>query len=64
MNRRVAIEGVVVDDFQNTSELRGFYVQQGNTTVDGDPAASEGIFVYDDGDGSDVKLDDRVRVTG
>ncbi|MBG4731686.1 SpnA family nuclease [Pseudomonas aeruginosa] len=64
VNQRVAIEGVVVGDFQNASELKGFYVQQEDATVDGDPATSEGIFVYDGGNGSDVKLGDRVRVTG
>ncbi|MBG7087409.1 SpnA family nuclease [Pseudomonas aeruginosa] len=64
VNQRVAIEGVVVGDFQNASELKGFYVQQEDATVDGDPATSEGIFVYDGGNGSDVKLGDRVRGTG
>ncbi|MBG6568132.1 SpnA family nuclease [Pseudomonas aeruginosa] len=64
VNQRVAIEGVVVGDFQNASELKGFYVQQEDATVDGDPATSEGIFVYDGGNGSDVKLGARVRVTG
>ncbi|MGU1739487.1 ExeM/NucH family extracellular endonuclease [Pseudomonas aeruginosa] len=64
VNQRVAIEGVAVGDFQNASELKGFYVQQEDATVDGDPATSEGIFVYDGGNGSDVKLGDRVRVTG
>ncbi|HGM7944492.1 TPA: ExeM/NucH family extracellular endonuclease [Pseudomonas aeruginosa] len=64
VNQRVAIEGVVVGDFQNASELKGFYVQQEDATVDGDPATSEGIFVYDGGNGGDVKLGDRVRVTG
>ncbi|EPJ8783122.1 TPA: ExeM/NucH family extracellular endonuclease [Pseudomonas aeruginosa] len=64
VNQRVAIEGVVVGDFQNASELKGFYVQQEDATVDGDPATSEGIFVYDGGNGSDVKLGDRVRVIG
>ncbi len=64
VNQRVAIEGVVVGDFQNASELKSFYVQQEDATVDGDPATSEGIFVYDGGNGSDVKLGDRVRVTG
>ncbi|MBH9385778.1 SpnA family nuclease [Pseudomonas aeruginosa] len=64
VNQRVAIEGVVVGDFQNASELKGFYVQQQDATVDGDPATSEGIFVYDGGNGSDVKRGDRARVTG
>ncbi|WP_205586690.1 lamin tail domain-containing protein, partial [Pseudomonas aeruginosa] len=64
VNQRVAIEGVVVGDFQNASELKGFYVQQEDATVDGDPATSEGLFVYDGGNGSDVKLGDRVRVIG
>ncbi|MGV8812463.1 DNA degradation protein EddB, partial [Pseudomonas aeruginosa] len=42
VNQRVAIEGVVVGDFQNASELKGFYVQQEDATVDGDPATAEG----------------------
>ncbi|MCO3056501.1 ExeM/NucH family extracellular endonuclease [Pseudomonas aeruginosa] len=62
--QRVAIEGVVVGDWQNAGELKGFYVQQEDATVDGDPATSEGLFVYDGGNGSDVKLGDRVRVSG
>jgi uncharacterized repeat protein (TIGR01451 family) len=59
------IEGIVVGDFQHTSdELGGFYLQEEDVDVDGDPATSEGIFVYDNGFGIDVAEGDRVRVQG
>ena len=41
------IEGVVVGDFQGSSGLNGFFVQEEDTDVDGDAATSEGIFVFD-----------------
>ncbi|MEW6094876.1 MAG: ExeM/NucH family extracellular endonuclease [Chloroflexota bacterium] len=62
----VAIEGVVVGDFQNNAipdngNLNGFHVQ--DPIGDGNPATSEGIFVYAPG-GMDVSLGDAVRVRG
>ncbi|MCA9999910.1 MAG: Ig-like domain-containing protein, partial [Anaerolineales bacterium] len=57
------VEGVVVGDFQDTAtQLSGFYLQ--GTAPDGDPATSEGLFVYDNGFGLDVAVGDRVRVVG
>ncbi|HLS39508.1 MAG TPA: ExeM/NucH family extracellular endonuclease, partial [Ornithinicoccus sp.] len=53
------IEGVVVGDFDN--EFDGFWVQDAG---DGDPATSDGIFVYDPDGSPDVSVGDRVRVTG
>lgn len=59
------IQGVVVGDFQTDSNLRGFYVQEENGEVDGDPATSEGIFVFDGNiPAVDVNIKDEVRVTG
>jgi predicted extracellular nuclease len=61
------IEGVVVGDFQNIGgiHLGGFFLQEEDADVDGDPLTSEGIFVYD---GSypavDVSVGDVVRVVG
>lgn len=58
----VETEGVVVGDYEGAQPaLRGFYLQ--DPTGDGDPATSDGIFVFDNG--SDlVKNGDVVRVAG
>ena len=59
-----SVEAVVVGDFQDTStQLSGFYLQEEDHEVDGDPATSEGIFVYDNGF-MDVEVGDVVRVKG
>ncbi|MFP4308556.1 MAG: ExeM/NucH family extracellular endonuclease [Desulfococcaceae bacterium] len=74
----VVVEGVVVGDFQNNElpntdlppagfpdngDLNGFFVQ--SLEDDGNPATSEGIFVFASGaDIPDVVLGDRVRVRG
>lgn len=62
----VAIEGVVVGDFQNNAspddgDLNGFHIQ--DALGDGDPATSDGIFVYAPG-GMDVNIGDSVRARG
>ncbi|MGD2146801.1 MAG: ExeM/NucH family extracellular endonuclease [Anaerolineae bacterium] len=62
------IEGIVVGDFQRTTEddhLSGFFVQEKPTDWDADDATSEGIFVYE-GSSSllDVQVGDKVRLTG
>ncbi len=62
--QEVTIEGVVVGDYEGPSpNLRGFYVQEEDDDVDGDPATSEGIFVFH-GNEDTVNLGDQVRVTG
>lgn len=61
----VTVEGVVVGDYQDTiTELGGFFIQEEDADVDGDSATSEGIFVYDNGFGTDVVAGDVVRVSG
>jgi predicted extracellular nuclease len=60
----VTIEGVVVGDFQGASGLSGFFVQEEDGDADGDPATSEGLFVFDGAAGTPVSLGDRVRVSG
>ncbi len=60
------IEGIVTGDFEDdanadTFDLRGFYVQDAG---DGDPATSDGIFVFTDATSSFVNPGDRVQVTG
>ncbi|HLA08132.1 MAG TPA: ExeM/NucH family extracellular endonuclease, partial [Anaerolineales bacterium] len=64
----VAVEGIVVGDFQNNAsldngDLNGFHVQEENAEADADPSTSEGIFVFAPG-GIDVSVGDKVRVRG
>ena len=61
--KSVIIEAVVVGDFQDSSELDGFYLQEENVDIDADDETSEGIFVYAPGS-IDVQSGDVVRVTG
>lgn len=56
----VEIEGVVVGDFQAGGGFDGYYVQDEG---DGDPATSDGVFVYAPG-GAEVAAGDRVHVVG
>jgi uncharacterized protein len=58
----VTTQGVVIGDYEGPlPTLRGFYIQ--DPTGDGDPATSDGLFVFN-GSGDDVNLGDVVRVTG
>lgn len=62
-----SIEGIVIGDYQGDSSnsLRGYFVQEEDIDADGNPATSEGIFVFDGTNGvPDVHVGDRVRVTG
>lgn len=59
------IEGVVVGDFQTNARLSGFFLQEEAADQDGNPATSEGIFVFDGAAPAvDVNVGDVVRVTG
>lgn len=55
----VLVEGIVVGDFQ-TGGFDGYYVQDAG---DGDPATSDGVFVYAPG-GAAVEVGDSVSVAG
>lgn len=55
------VQGVVVGVFQGAGQLGGIFVQDGDG--DGDPATSDGIFVFDP-DAPQVAVGDVVRVTG
>jgi len=56
-------QGVVVGDYEGPSPaLRGFFIQ--DPTGDGDPATSDGIFVFEGSNANTVSLGDVVRVTG
>ena len=64
VGQNVTIEGVVVGDYEGPSPaLRGFYVQSADDNADGDPATSDGIFVFHGNDDT-VSLGDLVSVTG
>ncbi|HUG87842.1 MAG TPA: lamin tail domain-containing protein, partial [Actinomycetota bacterium] len=56
------VEGVVVGDFQGTGQLGGYFLQEEDGQVDGDPTTSEGVFVFHTG--VDVAMGDVVRVQG
>lgn len=55
------VEGIVVGDYQASGELGGFFVQEQDAQQDGNPATSEGIFVYAT---NAVVVGNRVSVTG
>lgn len=58
----VTVEGIVISDDEGSSPaLRGFYLQA--SPGDGDPATSDGIFIFN-GSSDSVSLGDRVLVTG
>ena len=42
----VAVEGVVVGDYQASVQLQGFFLQEEGSDADADPNTSEGIFVF------------------
>jgi predicted extracellular nuclease len=56
------VEGVVVGDFQGTGQLGGHFLQEEDADADGDPATSDGIFVFDTN--HEVSVGDVVRVQG
>ena len=58
------LEGIVVGDFQESTELSGYFLQEEDADVDGSSETSEGIFVYDDGFPLDVGIGEVVRVKG
>lgn len=58
----VSIEGLVVGDFQASTEQSGFYVMEEPADFDANPATSEGIFVFNST--RVVNVGDKVRVTG
>jgi predicted extracellular nuclease len=56
-------QGVVVGDYEGASPaLRGFFIQ--DPVGDGDPATSDGIFVFEGSNANTVSLSDIVRITG
>jgi predicted extracellular nuclease len=69
VGQTVAIEGIVVGDFQDdvgaNGDLNGFFVQEEDADADTDPATSEGVFVFQGSNPVvDVAIGDHVRVEG
>jgi hypothetical protein len=60
----VTVEAVVVADYQRGDQLRGFVLQEEDRDADGNPATSEGIFVFCNSCPTNVTVGDLVRVTG
>ena len=60
----VTIEAIVVGDFQGSTRLGGFFVQEEDADADGDALTSEGLFIFQGATGTDVQVGDKVRVTG
>ena len=55
---------MVVGDFQGSSGLGGFFLQEEDADFDADPATSEGVFVYQGDTYDDVAVGDVVNVVG
>lgn len=62
VNQNVTIEGIVVGDFQEEDQLKGFFIQEEDSDADGNGETSEGIFVYDTAYA--VATGDKVRLSG
>ena len=60
----VRVEALVVGDFQNGDQLKGFFIQEEDIDADSDPATSEGIFIYCNTCPVDVSVGDLVDITG
>jgi hypothetical protein len=57
----VDVEAVVVGDFQGAGGLSGFYIEAPSGEQDGDPATSEGLFIFSS---TPVSVGNRVRARG
>ena len=58
------VEGIVVANFQGTTKLQGFFLQEEDTDADADPTTSEGIFIFCSACPTAVAEGQRVKVTG
>jgi len=61
VGQRRTVEGIVVGDYQETTQFRGYHLQEEDRDRDTDPLTSEGIFVFST---IPVSAGDLVRVTG
>ena len=61
---RVAVDAIVIGDFQGAEQLQGFFLEEEDVDQDLDPATSEGIFIDCGACPVDVAVGDRVVVHG
>lgn len=64
MGEVVEIEGIVTGDYQGSSALRGFFIQEEDTDRDDNELTSEGLFVFDNNFNVEVSNGDKVRLLG
>jgi len=64
--QEITVEGIVVGDFQGGERVgfNGFFLQEEDADADADVLTSEGIWIFDENGGIDVKIGDRVQVSG
>jgi uncharacterized repeat protein (TIGR01451 family) len=60
----VTVQGVVVGNFQGSTKLQGFFLEEEDADADADPLTSEGIFIFCGGCPTAVAEGQRVQVTG
>ena len=64
VGQTVTVQGVVIGDYDDANELRGFFLQEEDSDADGDAATSEGVFVFVGAGAANVSEGQRVTVTG
>lgn len=62
VGRTIVVQGVVTGDFQASTRLKGFFIQQ--AIPDQDPKTSEGVFVFAPDFATKVAVGQYVQVTG
>lgn len=62
VNQTIITEGIITADFQNSDQLKGFFIQDKNG--DDNAMTSDGIFVYDNLNGIEVSPLQKVRISG
>ena len=60
----VTVEGIVIGNYQGTTKLSGFFLQEEDADADADPNTSEGIFIFRNSCPTAVAEGQRVRATG
>lgn len=63
-NTNVLVDAIVIGDYQEDNQLRGFFIQEEDADADADIMTSEGLFVFCPSCDVDVAVGDRVEVSG
>jgi predicted extracellular nuclease len=64
VNTSVVVEAIVIGDYQQDNQLRGFFIQEEDTDADADPMTSEAVFVFCQSCPVEVNVGDLVEVSG